>query len=152
MACREPANKASEEPAVIADADFGDSAKSRPVSAIQSEDEMEMVRRANEVLGINHVGRWMRSRIPSLGNEHGVSCWSFGVFRAAVVPLLTAEAQGSRVAGGTRPLSMRPRRPFSPQWRLSFIRSDGQAENLLGERLRASRPPSPVCNVVDIGV
>jgi uncharacterized protein (DUF2384 family) len=28
-----------------------------------------MVRRATEVLGVNHVGRWMRSQIPSLGNQ-----------------------------------------------------------------------------------
>ena len=28
-----------------------------------------MVRRATEVLGIDHVARWMRSRIPSLGNQ-----------------------------------------------------------------------------------
>ena len=28
-----------------------------------------MVRRATEVLGIEHVARWMKSRIPSLGNQ-----------------------------------------------------------------------------------
>ena len=32
-------------------------------------DEIAMVRRATEVLGIDHVARWMRSRIPSLGNQ-----------------------------------------------------------------------------------
>jgi len=33
------------------------------------QDEIAMVRRATEVLGIDHVARWMRSRIPSLGNQ-----------------------------------------------------------------------------------
>ena len=28
-----------------------------------------MVRRATEVLGMDHVARWMRSNIPSLGNQ-----------------------------------------------------------------------------------
>lgn len=28
-----------------------------------------MVRRATEVLGINYVAGWMRSKIPSLGNQ-----------------------------------------------------------------------------------
>jgi hypothetical protein len=37
--------------------------------ALQSQDEIAMVRRATEVLGIDHVARWMRSRIPSLGNQ-----------------------------------------------------------------------------------
>jgi uncharacterized protein (DUF2384 family) len=32
-------------------------------------DEAEMVRRATEVLGIDHVARWMQSKIPSLGNQ-----------------------------------------------------------------------------------
>lgn len=37
--------------------------------ALQSRDEIAIVRRATEVLGIDHVARWMRSRIPSLGNQ-----------------------------------------------------------------------------------
>lgn len=32
-------------------------------------DEIAMVRRATEVLGIDHVARWMRRKIPSLGNQ-----------------------------------------------------------------------------------
>jgi Protein of unknown function (DUF2384) len=35
----------------------------------ESEDEIAMVRRAAEVLGIDHVAPWMRSAIPSLGNR-----------------------------------------------------------------------------------
>lgn len=35
----------------------------------ESEAEIEMVRKAAEVLGADHVARWMRSRIPSLGNQ-----------------------------------------------------------------------------------
>ena len=34
-----------------------------------SPDAVVMVRRATEVLGIEHVGQWMRSRIPSLDNQ-----------------------------------------------------------------------------------
>jgi hypothetical protein len=34
-----------------------------------SQDEIAMVRRATEVLGIDYVARWMRSKIPSLGNQ-----------------------------------------------------------------------------------
>lgn len=34
-----------------------------------SSQEVEMVRRATEVLGVNHVALWMRSRIPSLGDQ-----------------------------------------------------------------------------------
>jgi hypothetical protein len=33
------------------------------------QDEIAMVRRATEVLGIDHVARWMRSEIPSLGDR-----------------------------------------------------------------------------------
>jgi hypothetical protein len=33
------------------------------------QDEIAMVRRATEILGIDHVARWMRSRIPSLGYQ-----------------------------------------------------------------------------------
>lgn len=43
---------------------------SEPVAgALDSQDEVAMVRRATEVLGINYVAAWMRSRIPSLGNQ-----------------------------------------------------------------------------------
>ena len=31
-------------------------------------DEVAIVRRANEVLGLEHVAQWMTSQIPSLGN------------------------------------------------------------------------------------
>jgi uncharacterized protein (DUF2384 family) len=34
-----------------------------------SKDEIALVRRATEVLGIDHVAHWMRSEIPSLGNR-----------------------------------------------------------------------------------
>ena len=34
-----------------------------------TQDEVAMVRRATEVLGINYVAGWMRSKIPSLGNQ-----------------------------------------------------------------------------------
>jgi uncharacterized protein (DUF2384 family) len=34
-----------------------------------SRNEVEIIRRASEVLGVTHVAQWMRSRIPSLG-EH----------------------------------------------------------------------------------
>jgi hypothetical protein len=81
MARRSEAKKAVKEPAVMAAGvgtragdnpvvDFGDPTQSEPVAApTQSQDEVEMVRRATEVLGLNHVGRWMRSKIPSLGNQ-----------------------------------------------------------------------------------
>ena len=39
------------------------------LSAPQSEDEVAMVRTATEVLGIDHVARWMQNKIPSLGNQ-----------------------------------------------------------------------------------
>ena len=35
----------------------------------ESHDEIAMVRRATDVLGIDHLARWMRSEIPSLGNR-----------------------------------------------------------------------------------
>jgi len=35
----------------------------------ESQDEIAMVRRASEVLGIDHVAHWMRSKIPSLGDQ-----------------------------------------------------------------------------------
>ena len=34
-----------------------------------SQDEIAIVRRATEVLGIDYVARWMRSKIPSLDNQ-----------------------------------------------------------------------------------
>jgi uncharacterized protein (DUF2384 family) len=77
MARQDQAKKASKEPAVmVAGAgsravdvvDFGDPTQSEE-AGIQSQDEVAMVRRATEVLGVNHVGRWMRSQIPSLGNQ-----------------------------------------------------------------------------------
>ena len=37
--------------------------------APESDDEVAMVRTATEVLGIDHVARWMQSKIPSLGNQ-----------------------------------------------------------------------------------
>ena len=37
--------------------------------AYRSSDEIAMVRRATEVLGLDHVAHWMQSRIPSLGNR-----------------------------------------------------------------------------------
>ena len=39
------------------------------VAEPHSLDEIAMVRRATEVLGINHVAQWMQSAIPSLGNQ-----------------------------------------------------------------------------------
>jgi uncharacterized protein (DUF2384 family) len=38
-------------------------------SVSHSQDEIAMVRRATEVLGIDHVARWMESRIPSLDHQ-----------------------------------------------------------------------------------
>jgi len=40
-----------------------------PAAASHSQDEIAMVRRATEVLGADHVARWMRSGIPSLDNQ-----------------------------------------------------------------------------------
>ncbi len=37
--------------------------------AADSTDEIAMVRRATEVLGVNHIAHWMASRIPSLDNQ-----------------------------------------------------------------------------------
>jgi hypothetical protein len=48
---------------------LGDTTGSDHATVPRSQDEVEIVRRATEVLGINHVGRWMRSKIPSLGNQ-----------------------------------------------------------------------------------
>jgi hypothetical protein len=57
---------------------FDESHSSAPPSVAAAEnpsefepehDEIAVVRRATEVLGIDHVARWMRSRIPSLGNQ-----------------------------------------------------------------------------------
>lgn len=36
---------------------------------VDSQDEVAMVRRASEVLGVDHVAHWMRSRIPSLSDQ-----------------------------------------------------------------------------------
>lgn len=48
--------------------DVGDT--SAAISEVpESQDEIAMVRRATEVLGINYVAGWMRSKIPSLGNR-----------------------------------------------------------------------------------
>ncbi len=41
----------------------------QPSESEPEQDEIAIVRRATEVLGIDHVARWMRSRIPSLGNQ-----------------------------------------------------------------------------------
>jgi hypothetical protein len=77
MGQRARSSKAGKEAAVMA-AGAGQSHFDAPASvgkptevpeAIQSQDEIAMVRRATEVLGIDHVARWMRSRIPSLGNQ-----------------------------------------------------------------------------------
>lgn len=75
MAQRDPAKKAVKEPVAMAagagdrPVDFGNPTRFGPVVAPHSQDEVEMVRRATEVLGIDHVARWMRSKIPSLGNQ-----------------------------------------------------------------------------------
>ncbi len=78
MARREHGKKASKEPAVmaagagnrdVAAIGVADHVPSGPVRATQPQDEVELVRKATEVLGITHVGRWMRSKIPSLGNQ-----------------------------------------------------------------------------------
>jgi hypothetical protein len=43
---------------------------SEPIPEVpHSQDEVAMVRRATEVLGIDYVAGWMRSKIPSLGNQ-----------------------------------------------------------------------------------
>jgi hypothetical protein len=46
----------------------GSASKAEP-EVSHSQDEIAMVRRATEVLGIDHVARWMQSKIPSLGNQ-----------------------------------------------------------------------------------
>ncbi len=66
MAPRDQAKKAIKKPAVMT-ATAG--SRANDVAATQSQDEVEIVRRATEVLGINHVSRWMQSKIPSLGNH-----------------------------------------------------------------------------------
>lgn len=38
-------------------------------STARALDEVALVRKATEVLGNDHVARWMRSNIPSLGNQ-----------------------------------------------------------------------------------
>lgn len=35
----------------------------------ESRDEVDLVRRATDVLGMDHVARWMKSSIPSLNNQ-----------------------------------------------------------------------------------
>ena len=35
----------------------------------ESEDEVAIVRRATEVLGIAHVAHWLQSKVPSLANQ-----------------------------------------------------------------------------------
>jgi len=42
---------------------------SQPDSGDSCRAEVAMVHRATEVLGVGHVAHWMRSRIPSLGNQ-----------------------------------------------------------------------------------
>ena len=55
---------ASANPADVASPSLG-----QDFASVQSADEVAMVRRAAEVLGINHLGRWLQSEIPSLGNQ-----------------------------------------------------------------------------------
>jgi uncharacterized protein (DUF2384 family) len=47
----------------------GDPSEFGSDAALHSHDEIEMVRKATEVLGIDRVAAWMRTRIPSLGNQ-----------------------------------------------------------------------------------
>jgi uncharacterized protein (DUF2384 family) len=57
-------SKAARRPAAMAAG-----AAASPAEFDPEQDEIAMVRRATEVLGIDHVAQWMRSRIPSLGNQ-----------------------------------------------------------------------------------
>lgn len=43
--------------------------KPEDTNVYNTQDEIALVRRATEVLGIEHVARWMQSNIPSLGNQ-----------------------------------------------------------------------------------
>lgn len=45
-------------------------------SELQELDEVEIVRKAKDVLGMDQVARWMRSKIPSLGNQTPYSLMS----------------------------------------------------------------------------
>lgn len=40
-----------------------------PAAVECSRDVVNLVRKATEVLGTSHVAHWMRSQIPSLGNQ-----------------------------------------------------------------------------------
>jgi uncharacterized protein (DUF2384 family) len=63
MAPRQPP-KTAKRPAVMAAG-----AAAGPSEFVPVLDEVATVRRAAEVLGVEHVARWMQSRIPSLGNQ-----------------------------------------------------------------------------------
>lgn len=43
--------------------------ESEQENASDTQHEIALVRRATEVLGIEHVARWMQSKIPSLANQ-----------------------------------------------------------------------------------
>lgn len=76
MARRGQSPRTLDDPAVVAGAgshDFGttggDPSGPLPIFPTESLDEAELVRMATECLGVDHVGHWVRSRIPSLGNH-----------------------------------------------------------------------------------
>ena len=74
MAQLDPATKPAQQTAALRDlitapqAALGDTSTGAADHS-RYPDEVEMVRKATEVLGTNYVVRWMRSQIPSLGNQ-----------------------------------------------------------------------------------
>ena len=77
MARREGTKRTGEEPAVLMGGVPGLPPKDSRLASPQQmgrntkepRETVDLIRRATEVLGIHHVGRWMRTRIPSLGNQ-----------------------------------------------------------------------------------
>lgn len=76
MATRDRDRKPAKRPAVMAAGSVNPAVDEHTTgpelgadSAPQSQDEVQLVRRASEVLGASHVARWMQSEIPSLGNQ-----------------------------------------------------------------------------------
>jgi uncharacterized protein (DUF2384 family) len=69
MRRRDRAPKSTKSPAGIVVGAGGRASEVESDVVAHSQDEVEVVRRAAEVLGIDRVAGWMRTRIPSLGNQ-----------------------------------------------------------------------------------
>ena len=63
-------------------------------ASTSSPDAVAMVRRATEVLGIDHVARWIRSNIPSLGNQTPYALMQTEDGRRQVEPVLLKVEHG----------------------------------------------------------